>query len=385
MYVICRADTCFKENPDIKELCSSTGLVHQSDLDSCSKVQTQQVDFKSQTGMSEFSKLMDKLTAELQCSICLDTYKNPKLLNCFHVFCKCCLDKLYTAQGNHKICCPTCRCNTPVSDPGASTLQTAFHIENIIEIHGLLTATKGDLCENCKKTSACIFCKQCRKCLCSSCKQVHDSWGAFNDHSIISLSEAQSNPAALVQKHKVKLCLKHEKKELELFCESCEEVICSHCIIRQHKDHQYDLVADVFTRHKEIIVASIVSLRKHQEVIGQALLAFDVREQDISQQDRTVEHKIKESIGQLIEVLQQRESALLSDLHQITEHKLKALSVQWERVEIILMQVDTCLAFAEESLADGNEGEILATKKAFLKQAEVIINDIGQETLNPIE
>ena len=173
--------------------------------------------------------------------------------------------------------------------------------------------------------------------------------------------------------------------QLELFCESCEEVICLHCIIRQHKDHQYDLVAGVFTRHKEIIVASIVSLRKHQEVIGQALLAFDVREQDISQQDRTVEHNIKESICQLIEVLQQRESALLSDLHQITEHKLKALSVQRERVEMILMQVDTCLAFAEESLADGNEGEILATKKAFLKQAEVIINDIGQETLNPIE
>ena len=48
--------------------------------------------------MAEPLKVADnalkKITAQLECSICLDMYTNPKLLPCFHTFCKKCLERL---------------------------------------------------------------------------------------------------------------------------------------------------------------------------------------------------------------------------------------------------------------------------------------------------
>ena len=40
------------------------------------------------------SKAIKKLEDQLNCSICLDTYTDPKLLQCFHVYCRKCLIKL---------------------------------------------------------------------------------------------------------------------------------------------------------------------------------------------------------------------------------------------------------------------------------------------------
>ena len=34
---------------------------------------------------------LEKLEGQLTCAICLDAFKDPKLLQCFHVYCKDCL------------------------------------------------------------------------------------------------------------------------------------------------------------------------------------------------------------------------------------------------------------------------------------------------------
>ena len=57
---------------------------------------------------------LEKLEDQLTCAICLDTFKDPKMLNCFHVFCKDCLQRLVVTdkQGQFSLCCPTCRQST---------------------------------------------------------------------------------------------------------------------------------------------------------------------------------------------------------------------------------------------------------------------------------
>ena len=39
-----------------------------------------------------------KLEDQLTCGICLDSYTEPKLLQCFHVFCKQCLERLFVVR-----------------------------------------------------------------------------------------------------------------------------------------------------------------------------------------------------------------------------------------------------------------------------------------------
>ena len=91
-----------------------------------------------------------KLEDQLNCIICLDTYTDPKILQCFHIYCKQCLVKLVTRdqQGQLILTCPTCRQTTSVPACGVTGLQSAFQVTPLIEIledHKKDRAAKGDV------------------------------------------------------------------------------------------------------------------------------------------------------------------------------------------------------------------------------------------------
>ena len=81
-------------------------------------------------------EVLEKLKEQLNCSICLDTYADPKLLQCFHVYCRKCLVPLVVRdeQGELGLTCPTCRQVTPIPAGGVAGLQSAFHINRFLEI-----------------------------------------------------------------------------------------------------------------------------------------------------------------------------------------------------------------------------------------------------------
>ena len=71
---------------------------------------------------------MKRMKEQLQCSICLSIYSEPKQLQCNHIFCQKCLVKL---EDLFEITCPTCRQPTTVPVAG---LQSAFHIQALLEV-----------------------------------------------------------------------------------------------------------------------------------------------------------------------------------------------------------------------------------------------------------
>ena len=155
-----------------------------------------------------------KITAQLECSICLDTYTNPKLLPCFHTFCKKCLERLVVKdRDGHTLCCPNCRRTTSLPPTGVSGLQTAFHIDHLFEIHAALTKMKEPQktqCEKCKKSTATGYCRDCGKFVCTKCTELHQFWEEIADHKIASLNDIQQEVANLVPPtKKVMYCPKH--------------------------------------------------------------------------------------------------------------------------------------------------------------------------------
>ena len=84
-----------------------------------------------------------KLEDQLTCGICLDSYTEPKLLQCFHVFCKQCLERLvvHDHQGL-SLHCPTCHRSTLLPPIGVSGLQTAFYLNHLFEVRDALEKLK---------------------------------------------------------------------------------------------------------------------------------------------------------------------------------------------------------------------------------------------------
>ena len=77
-----------------------------------------------------------QLEEQLNCSICLDIYDDPKLLQCFHTYCRKCLVKLVVRdqQGDLSLTCPICRQATPVPATGVTGLQSAFQTNEFLRI-----------------------------------------------------------------------------------------------------------------------------------------------------------------------------------------------------------------------------------------------------------
>ncbi len=89
---------------------------------------------------------LKKLEEQLKCAICLEDYKDPKVLQCFHVFCQNCLGHrrmvVQNEVGGRSLHCPTCRQATPIPPSGVSGLQSAFHINHLLEIQESLKKSK---------------------------------------------------------------------------------------------------------------------------------------------------------------------------------------------------------------------------------------------------
>jgi tripartite motif-containing protein 2/3 len=148
--------------------------------------------------MAAAEQVLQNLREQLNCSICLDTYTDPKLLQCFHTYCRQCLVPLVERdqQGLLHILCPTCRQATPVPDTGVRGIQSAFHITPFLD-------------------------------------------------------SLRASPAPADANHvNVRRCCAHEGKELELYCRTCKELICTWCALNggKHHDHCYETLEEAFEK-----------------------------------------------------------------------------------------------------------------------------------------
>ena len=279
-------------------------------------------------------EVLKKLFEEqLNCSICLDTYTDPKLLQCFHVYCRQCLVPLVDRdqQGRLGLSCPTCRQVTPIPDRGVAGLQPAFHINHLLEVQESLQKV-----ENPAATPE----------------------GAAKDPDIVESY--------------FRFCFEHPEEELRLYCETCGELVCVQCIMKdgKHQDHDCAVLKKAFDKYKEEITSSLEPMERQMTAIDKALAQLDACFREISDQRAVAEDNIHVTFRRLWEVLSVRETELIGRLHELTQEKLKDLAAQRDQIETTLAQLHSCLHFMRESLRPGDEGDVLMMKANTVKRVK---------------
>ena len=330
---------------------------------------------------------LKKLNAQLECSLCLDTFKQPKLLPCFHVFCKSpCLEKLVTKDGR-SLTCPTCRHIVPLSERGVAGLQSDFHIDHLFEIQDAFNKAEDDNdknCGSCEDGKATGYCNDCGDFLCDRCQTAHKFVKLSKNHKLISLDELKAQVTSLVPPKKaVPHCPKHSDNALKIYCDTCSTVICTDCTIRLHKDHNYDLVADVLTKHKEELVSCLKPVKEKLDSVQQALKGFDTRAKAIHNQRAAIEANIHKEIDEQHRLLDQRRAELVGELEMLTQQNLKDLAAQRDQVEITQVKLTSCLEYAEGGLKTGTDGEVLEMKSTVIKRVKHILTDFNPNTIQP--
>ena len=291
-----------------------------------------------------------RLEEQLNCSICLDIYIDPKLLQCFHTYCRKCLVKLVVRdqQGRQSITCPICRQATPVPANGITGLKSAFQTNEFLQI-------REDLI---KKRDMAVSLE-----------------GLKVDATPLTPSTEKTIPN----------CFEHVDKERELYCEMCEELICVKCAIKggKHHSHDCDEIKNSYERYKGEVRPSMESMKDKLNTVKKALAQLDTRCREVSDTREVIEDSIHNTIRGLHQLLDVRKTELISVLHKITQAKLKGLAAQRDEMETIQVQLSSCLYFIRKSLETESQGDVLIMKRNIVKQVKELTTPFLPDTLKP--
>ena len=330
-----------------------------------------------------------KLEDQLTCAVCLGQYDDPRTLPCLHSFCTKCLGELPLEQkGDNKYCffCPTCR--TPVDLPGhgVTAFPKSFHLNSLIELQQDLAKVQdlevsgNSICDNCKTEEATAgYCPDCDKVLCSSCNDVHKKWGPMSTHKLVSVESkvaAKVKPAPVVQQS----CPSHHKS-LDLYCVTCEELICSHCTIQGHKGHTHDVVSE---EGEKELNEKVAALSEKIEKISR------IRE-ELKANQKIIEEKgdhAKEAIRLLIEGAVSAFQVILQlNTQQITTSTQNKIKFEEQQVQTVNTFLDVLICSKEQAqrcLAEDAPSQLLMIKKQLAKIDSLLASD-ECESIKPLE
>ena len=274
---------------------------------------------------------LKKLEDQLNCPVCLDTYTNPKQLQCHHIYCQQCLGRMVVLnqQGQLVLICPNCRQVTPVPDNGVAGLPAAFHISNLLELQDTLKERKK-------------------------------------------------------AKEGVLYCSDHQERELELYCESCEQLICFQCTITQHNGHKYNLVKDIFETHKQEIKTSLAPAKEQLSAVRKASQQVKALRRRVLDQQATLKAKMYQDKQQLIDIITAQTNKNVDKLRHITEEKVKDLDSQVEQLDTIETQLSSGVDMVEKTLTTGTPVKIVSMKTAIARQVNELTTSQQTDTLEPV-
>ena len=343
-------------------------------------------------------KALNEVDKRLNCAICLELFTQPKALPCFHAFCEKCLGNLalLRQESGYALSCPVCRSQARLPEGGVSCFPNAFHLNDLLELRQQLkklSDTKSIACENCDEHDATGFCGRCGKFFCQKCTEAHDVLSRlFLDHEIVSLKEVVSSVSQLipVKQEPIMECPTH-KKPLDIYCESCAVLVCQHCTVRHHKDHECDPITDenVYQKHLQQIQELIPLAREKLTASREALQELVKRSEDVMINKESVKKKIEDRGRELI--VEYTMAVWESVRHQTEEleagvkEKLGFLSTQKEAVEVAVTLLDSCLDYVEEGIRISSKQHILASKVQMVEQLELVTSQVKTEFLSPVE
>ena len=146
-----------------------------------------------------------------------------------------------------------------------------------------------------------------------------------------------------------------------------------------------DLVSEAFPKHRDAVASHLEPVRKQLNTIDRAAQDLGTAQDQITEQRAAIEADIQRKVRQLHEAIEVRKADLIGQLDQMTQQKLKTLSIQRDEFELVQTRLNSCLQFVSDSLTTGSEGEILAMEKLVVQQVKEMCAEFDTSKLAPLE
>ena len=179
--------------------------------------------------------------------------------------------------------------------------------------------------------------------------------------NIRTTKELYSRSKDFTIKPKVVLCRKHDL-ELKFYCETCYQLICEYCVMKDHIDHNHDTARRMATKHSKKLDEIMGPVEKMIEELSAAQIKINSTRDKIWAQADDIGNKIDRYYEELTQRLCQQRDELKKELHKVYGQKENEFILQLRQVEYIQTQLENFKTL-KGAIMDGSDQETLLMKK----------------------
>ena len=331
------------------------------------------------------AKEVKKATINLTCPICYQLFNNPKYLPCHHSYCEQCLEKM---QVQNKIICPECRKEAIVPPGEVKNLPNNFFINRMVDELVLKRKVEGEeevKCDECDEDDPVVaYCPECNMFYCQTCNELHKRSKRFRGHGIVPLTELRSNKDVTIQpKAKAPICKEHDI-ELLFYCETCEQLICMYCTVKEHNGHNHDTVKKMATKNCNELKDVTAPVDEMIKDLSECHNNIDKMKKEIRRQGDEVDKKIDQHYNELVHKLMKQKEQVKQQAYDAVSQKEKALTVQLEEVEYAQAEA-LSMKELKDAVEKSSDQEALSAKKQVIHRMQQITDKFNKLNTDPLQ
>ncbi|XP_078664851.1 E3 ubiquitin-protein ligase TRIM56-like [Branchiostoma floridae x Branchiostoma belcheri] len=305
-------------------------------------------------------------TEFLECQICLDDLKQPKMLPCLHTFCLPCLERIWR-EPDGKLSCPTCCQDVPLPKDGVRVFKNNFPEENLQEAVqkplksvSFSTQEPESACTACDTGSkSTYFCIDCTDYLCQVCTDAHDRMKIFQSHRVVTVRDLTSSKVADdLRTRETSKCPDHNEVN-KFYCSTCLSVVCLHCVVVQHKDHDYLEIQEAAEKERVKLNEKLIAVQRQIEQREQWLEQAKPLQQSWQSQLQRCTDDINVQAEKMIQAVAKVREEKIAQLQAISASREKQLNDAIDATEMELVASKSYVSFADKMLQYGSPSELL--------------------------
>ena len=259
--------------------------------------------------------LLKSVKKQVTCSICLDTYTEPKTISCLHTFCCECLERhAIENQRQEKFRCPECQAEIDLPQGNCfDRLPNSFFHKSLLGV--LLQA------EDCKA----------------------------------------------IARQQLDTCSQHTEERVRYYCSSCEACICPICVTEDHRGHAFEMLEKAVQEDKKNIM-SIVETIKEKANLFRAQL--EKTSEDVEMIIAIAKQEVSEATEDVITKTRPQEKQLLESLEITRRKRIERINSAKQELESLIKKINQAAEFAESLVQRRSAVDIIQNKNKSRQKLE---------------
>ena len=262
------------------------------------------------------NSLVKNLKKQLTCSICLDTYTEPKTISCLHTFCCQCLERhARVSQRQGKFRCPECQAEID-----------------------LPRGNRFDLLPS-----------------------------SFLHKSLLGVLEAEDRRA--IPRQQQETCSQHTEERVRYYCSTCEASVCPICVTEDHRGHAFDVLEKAVQEEKKNILSTVQTIKEKANLFRAELRKLEKTSEDVERIIAIAKQEVSEATKHVITKTRQQEKKLLESLEMTRRKRLERVNSAKQERESLVKQIEQAVEFAE-NLVQRSAANIIQNKNKLRQKLE---------------